>query len=49
MKKWIEYVAIAALVAFVAVVLIGQASVWRKCSAAGGVTVRGVFGLECIK
>lgn len=49
MNKWFERCAIAALVAFVLVVLIGQASVWRKCSADGGVTVRGVFGLVCIK
>lgn len=49
MGKWTERAVIAALVAVVAIVLIGMHSTWRDCTAAGGKTVRGLFGLECIK
>ena len=49
MGKWTERAAIAALVAVVVVVLIGMHATWRDCTAAGGKTVRGLFGLECIK
>ena len=49
MGKWLERGAIAAAVIVVAVVLIGMYATWRDCSAAGGTTVRGLFGLECIK
>lgn len=49
MGKWAERAAIAVLVAVIAVVLIGMYATWRDCTAAGGKTVRGLFGLECIK
>jgi hypothetical protein len=49
MGKWIERAAIAATVVIVVVTLIGMHSTWRECAAAGGKTVRGLFGLECIK
>ena len=49
MGKWIERAAIAALVLIVVVVLVGMHAAWRDCTAAGGQTVRGLFGLECIK
>lgn len=49
MGKWAERAALVALAAVVAVVLIGMYSTWRDCYAAGGTTVRGLFGLECIK
>ena len=49
MAKWIERTAIAAVLAVIAVVCIGMYATWRDCTAAGGVTVRGLFGLECIK
>lgn len=49
MGKWTERAVIAALIAAVVVVLIGMHATWRDCTAAGGQTVRGLFGLECIK
>lgn len=49
MGKWTERAAIAVLVAVVVVALIGMHATWRDCTAAGGKTVRGMFGLECIK
>ena len=49
MQKWAERAAIAALVVVLVVVLIGQYATWRDCTAAGGATVRGLFGLVCIK
>lgn len=49
MTKWLERAAVAALVLIVAVVLIGQYATWQDCTAAGGLTVRGLFGLECIR
>lgn len=49
MSKWIERAAIAALVLIVVVVCIGMYATWSDCKAAGGTTVRGMFGLECIK
>lgn len=45
----IERAAAAVAVVIVAVVCVGMYATWRDCSAAGGVTVRGLFGLECIK
>ena len=49
MGKWTERAAIAVLVAVVTVVLIGMHATWRDCTAAGGTTVRGLFGLECVR
>jgi hypothetical protein len=49
MQKWVERAAIAALVVVLVVLLIGQHATWRDCQAAGGTTVRGLFGLVCIK
>ena len=49
MGKWTERAVIAVLLAVLAVAGIGMYATWRDCSAAGGTTVRGLFGLECIK
>lgn len=49
MDKWLIRAAVAVALVFVAVVCVGMYSTWRECSAAGGTTVRGLFGLECIK
>ena len=49
MGKWTKRAAIATLVAVVVVVLIGMHATWRDCTAAGGTTVRGLFGLDCIR
>ena len=49
MGKWTRRTAIAVLVAVLIVILIGMHATWRDCTAAGGTTVRGLFGLECIK
>lgn len=48
MKTWIEHVALWSAIVVLVVVMIGMYSTWRKCEAAGGTTVRGLFGLECI-
>lgn len=48
MAKWIERAIAAALYLFAAIVVVGMYSTWRDCTAAGGTTVRGLFGLECI-
>ncbi len=44
----IEKLIIAALVMFLIVTLTNLYSTWRGCSATGGKTVRGLFGLECV-
>jgi len=49
MGKWIERVVIAAMVALLVVVCIGMYATWKECQSLGGTTVRGLFGLECIK
>ena len=49
MGKWIELAAIAVVAVFMVVTLIGIYAQWRDCNEAGGTTVRGLFGLECIK
>lgn len=46
--KWAKLAALAALVVFVIVAAIGMHATWHKCKQAGGTTVRGLFGLECI-
>lgn len=48
MKK-LEAAVIGIVAVFVVVALIGVYSTWSNCKAAGGVTVRGLFGLECIR
>lgn len=48
MNKWIERAAIALIAVMVAVAVIGMYSTWSECAAAGGKTVKGLFGLECI-
>ena len=45
----LERAVLAILIAVVVIVLIGMWSTWRDCSATGGTTVRGLFGLECIR
>jgi hypothetical protein len=49
MSKLLERLCIAAAVLILIVTLIGMHSTWSECRAAGGTTVRGLFGLECIK
>ena len=49
MGKWIERAALAVMAVVLLVVLVGMYATWRDCSAVGGTTVRGLFGLECIK
>ena len=49
MGKWTERAVIAALLTVLWVVGIGIYATLRDCTAAGGTTVRGLFGLECIK
>ena len=49
MNKWLERGAIAAVLLILAVAAIGMYATWRYCKATGGTTVRGLFGLECIK
>jgi hypothetical protein len=45
-----KQVAVVAVVAGIcAVTLLGMYSTWSQCDATGGRTVRGLFGLECIK
>ena len=41
--------ALVVIALVVVVCLIGAYSTWSKCKAEGGITVRGLFGLECIK
>ena len=41
--------ALAVIVLVAVVCLIGAYSTWSKCKSEGGITVRGLFGLECIK
>ena len=49
MKRLLDRLAITVLLAVVVVVLIGMYTTWRDCNAAGGTTVRGMFGLVCIQ
>lgn len=49
MEKWIERIAIALVAIFMVVACIGIYATWRQCQDIGGVAVRGIFGLECIK
>lgn len=49
MGKWTERLVIAAMAVILVVVCIGMYTTWSDCKAAGGTTVRGMFGLECIK
>ena len=49
MSKWTERSAIAVVLIVVAVTGVGMYAKWRDCTRAGGTTVRGLFGLECIK
>ena len=48
MHKWLERIAIALIAAFAAIALLGLYVQWSDCKDAGGLPVRGVFGLECI-
>ena len=47
--KTITAVAAMAAVAALVTLLVGLYGQWRDCSEAGGKTVRGLVGLECIK
>lgn len=47
--KWLRRAAAAGLLVVIAVTCVGSYSIWRECKAAGGTTVRALFGLECIK
>lgn len=49
MNKWLERIAITVVLAFVVLVFIGMYATWSDCNAAGGITVRGMFGLVCIR
>jgi hypothetical protein len=49
MGKWTERLVIAIVAMMVVVACIGMYSTWSDCKAQGGTTVRGLFGLECIK
>ena len=41
--------ALVAIALVVVVCMIGAYRTWSKCKAEGGIAVRGLFGLECIK
>ena len=45
----LQKLALAAIALIVVVCMIGAYSTYSKCKAEGGTTVRGLFGLECIK
>ena len=47
--KRLEKFAVVVIALLIVVCLIGVYSTWSKCKAEGGITVRGLFGLECIK
>ena len=47
--KWLSRAALALVLAYAVVACIGMFATWRECTAAGGLTVRGLFGLECIR
>jgi hypothetical protein len=49
MGKFLERAALVLLALILVVVLVGMYSTWRDCTEAGGTTVRGLFGLECVK
>ena len=44
-----KQIAVVVAVLVCAVTLLGMHATWRDCTAAGGQTVRGLFGLECVK
>lgn len=49
MSKLIKLLAVVAILAIPAVVVVGLYTTWSECKAAGGVTLRGLVWLECIK
>ena len=48
MNKGVKHVAIVVILAVVLIVFVVMYTVWRDCDAVGGITVRGLFWLECI-
>lgn len=49
MSKWLERTVIVVVLVFMALACLGMYVTWRDCNAVGGVTVKGLFGLECIR
>ena len=49
MKRCGALAVMVAALAVVATVLLGMYVTWRQCTDAGGTTVRGLIGLECVK
>lgn len=48
MSKWTERVSITILLAIVAAAFVGMYLTWSDCADAGGTTVRGIVGFECV-
>ena len=49
MGKLLERLAIVLVVAFAAIACVGLYVQWQDCKDSGGVAVRGMFGVECMK
>ena len=49
MNKWAERLFYVVALAVIVIVIIGSYAIWRDCTDSGGITVRGVFGFECIR
>lgn len=45
----LQKLALAVMAVVAVICCIGAYTTWSDCSAQGGKTVRGLFGLECIK
>ena len=45
----LQKLALAVIALIVVICMIGAYSTYSKCKADGGIPVRGLFGLECIK
>lgn len=48
MRRWIKTAAALAIVVVMAITCLGMYVTWQECSARGGKTVRGIFGLVCV-
>ena len=49
MAKLFERIVVALIIFFVAAAVIGIYVTWSACDESGGVAVRGMFGIECMK
>lgn len=49
MRKWIDYMVVALALIVMVITCVGMYSTWRDCTTSGGTTVRGLFGLECMR